>query len=52
MQEITQAAEEIAGGNLTVVLEVRSPQDRLMHALGAMVSGITRVVQEIRTISV
>ena len=51
MQEITQAAEEIAGGNLTVVLEARSPQDKLMQALGAMVSGITRVVQEIRTIA-
>ncbi len=51
MQEITQAAEEIAGGNLTVVLEARSPQDKLMQALGAMVSGITSVVQEIRTIA-
>ena len=51
MQEITQAAEEIADGNLTVVMRARSPQDKLMQALSAMVSGITRVVLDIRTIA-
>jgi methyl-accepting chemotaxis protein len=51
MDEITAAAEEIANGNLTVVLEARSPQDKLMQALAAMVSGITRVVLDIGTIA-
>jgi methyl-accepting chemotaxis protein len=51
MEEITGAAEEIANGNLTVVLQARSPQDKLMQALSAMVSGITRVVLEIGTIA-
>jgi methyl-accepting chemotaxis protein len=51
MEEITGAAEEIANGNLTVVLEARSPQDKLMQALAAMVSGITRVVLDIGTIA-
>jgi methyl-accepting chemotaxis protein len=52
MEEITGAAEEIANGNLTVVLQARSPQDKLMQALAAMVSGITRVVLDIGTIAV
>jgi methyl-accepting chemotaxis protein len=51
MDEIAAAAEEIANGNLTVTLRERSPQDKLMQALGAMVSGITRVVSDIRTIA-
>jgi methyl-accepting chemotaxis protein len=51
MGEITAAAEEIAGGNLTVALRERSPQDTLMQALSAMVAGITRVVSDIRTIA-
>ena len=51
MNEITHAAEEIANGNLTVTLRERSPQDKLMQALGAMVSGLTRTVSEIRTIA-
>jgi methyl-accepting chemotaxis protein len=51
MEEITGAAEEIANGNLTVVLQARSPQDKLMQALSAMVSGITRVVLDIGTIA-
>ncbi len=51
MNEITQAADEMANGNLTVALRERSPQDKLMQALGAMVSGITRVVSDIRSIA-
>jgi methyl-accepting chemotaxis protein len=34
MNEITTAAEEMANGNLTVALRERSPQDKLMQALG------------------
>ena len=47
MNEITAAAEEVANGNLTVELRERSPQDKLMQALAAMVSGLTRTVSDI-----
>ncbi len=51
MNDITNAAEEIANGNLTVSLRDRSAQDKLMQALTSMVSGITRVVSDIRSIA-
>jgi methyl-accepting chemotaxis protein len=51
MNDITKAAEEIANGNLTVVLRERSPQDKLMQALSSMVSGLTRTVSDIRSIA-
>jgi methyl-accepting chemotaxis protein len=51
MNEITTAAEEVANGNLTVTLEMRSPQDKLMQALGQMVAGLTRTVSDIRAIA-
>ena len=51
MHEITKAAEEIAGGNLTVAIRERSPQDKLMQALASMVAGLTRTVSEIRSIA-
>ena len=51
MNEITAAAEDIANGNLTVALRERSPQDKLMQALSAMVGGLTRIVSDIRTIA-
>ncbi len=51
MNDITAAADEMANGNLTVVLRERSPQDKLMQALSAMVVGITKVVSDIRSIA-
>jgi len=51
MNEVATAAEEMANGNLTVVLRERSPQDKLMQALAGMVAGITRVVMDIRSIA-
>jgi methyl-accepting chemotaxis protein len=51
MNEITEAADEIANGNLTVQIKERSPQDKLMQALGSMVSGLTQTVSDIRTIA-
>jgi methyl-accepting chemotaxis protein len=51
MNEITAAAEEIANGNLTVTIQERSPQDKLMQALAGMVDGLTRTVSDIRTIA-
>ncbi len=51
MNEITTAAELVAGGNLTVVLKERCAKDKLMQALVAMVAGLTRTVAEIRSIA-
>jgi methyl-accepting chemotaxis protein len=51
MDEVTRAAEEIAQGNLTVILRERSSEDKLMQALIAMVASLTRTVTEIRTIA-
>ncbi|HEY1802920.1 MAG TPA: methyl-accepting chemotaxis protein [Terracidiphilus sp.] len=51
MNDITKAAEEIAGANLTVQLHERSAQDKLMQALGSMVSGLTQTVSDIRSIA-
>jgi methyl-accepting chemotaxis protein len=51
MNEITSAAEEISNGNLTVDIRERSPQDKLMQALSAMVAGLTRTVTDIRGIA-
>jgi methyl-accepting chemotaxis protein len=51
MNEITRAAEQIAGGDLTVEIRDRSTEDKLMRALRAMVSGLTHTVGDIRTIA-
>jgi len=51
MNEITAGAERIANGDLTVTLKERSPQDKLMHALAAMVAGLTQTVSEIRSVA-
>ncbi|HEX5229760.1 MAG TPA: methyl-accepting chemotaxis protein [Bryobacteraceae bacterium] len=51
MNDVTRAAEEIAQGNLTVQIRERSAEDKLMQALVAMVGGLTRTVEEIRTIA-
>jgi methyl-accepting chemotaxis protein len=51
MDEVTHAAEEIAQGNLTVSVQERSAQDKLMRALITMVAGLTRTVTEIRSIA-
>ncbi len=51
MNEVTRAAEEIAQGNLTVTVQERSAQDKLMRALSSMVSGLIRTVSDIRNIA-
>jgi methyl-accepting chemotaxis protein len=51
MNDITAAAEQIAAGNMMVVLKERSPEDKLMQALASMVQGLTQTVGEIRTIA-
>ena len=51
MNDVTQAAEAIAQGNLTVTVRERSVHDKLMQALTSMVAGLTRTVTEIRGIA-
>jgi methyl-accepting chemotaxis protein len=51
MDEITTAAEQIADGDLTVVIRERSTKDKLMQALESMVAGLTRTVSDIRAIA-
>jgi methyl-accepting chemotaxis protein len=51
MNDITEAAQQVANGDLTVTLRERSAQDKLMQALGAMVAGLTRTVSDIRSIA-
>jgi methyl-accepting chemotaxis protein len=51
MDEVTNAAQEIAQGNLTVTVRERSSQDKLMKALIAMTAGLTRTVSDIRAIA-
>ena len=51
MNDVTEAAQQIANGNLTVTIKERSAEDKLMQALSAMVAGLTRTVSDIRTIA-
>ena len=51
MNQITEAAEKIAGGDLTVQVAARSQQDKLMHALSGMVGALTQTVSDIRSIA-
>jgi len=51
MNEITTAAEQIADGDLTVVIRERSSKDKLMQALSSMIAGLTRTVSDIRAIA-
>jgi len=48
MGSITQAAQEIAGGNLLVDIQERSGKDELMRALAAMVAQLSEVVGEVK----
>jgi methyl-accepting chemotaxis protein len=51
MDEITEAAEKIANGDLTVNIHERSPEDKLMQALSSMISGLTQTVSDVRSIA-
>jgi methyl-accepting chemotaxis protein len=46
---ITDAAKEVAGGNLMVNLKERSAQDELMHAFSAMVAKIGEIVTDVKS---
>ncbi|WP_224983810.1 methyl-accepting chemotaxis protein [Geomonas agri] len=45
---ITAAAKEVAGGNLTVQLTERSANDELMRSLSSMVSKLSAVVTDVK----
>ena len=47
MDDITAAAGEIAGGNLTVAINQRSEQDKLMQALSKMVAGLRSMFKDL-----
>ncbi len=47
MNEITNVAEQIAGGNLLVTARPRSENDYLMKALETMISKLTEVVENV-----
>jgi len=49
LQEVTQMAEEIAGGNLQVDVKPRSNVDSLMKALADMVKRLSDVVVEVKS---
>lgn len=51
MNDVTKAAEEISKGNLTIVIQERSKQDKLMQALSAMVGGLTQTVNDVLSIA-
>lgn len=51
MHEITDAAQQIANGNLTVDIHERSAEDKLMQALSSMVAAIMRTVSDVRAIA-
>jgi methyl-accepting chemotaxis protein len=48
MQEVTNVAQEIAGGNLMVKVTPRSEADTLMKALDTMVKRLSEVVVEVK----
>jgi len=47
MNQVTSVAQEIAGGNLTVQVTERSPEDKLMQALGTMVIQLDKMFTDI-----
>ena len=49
MGTITEAAQEIAGGNLLVDIKERSGKDELMRALASMVQHLSDVVGEVKS---
>ena len=51
MEQITNTAEEIAAGNLTVKVVERSDQDRLMQEMSRMVKGLTEIVTSIQGVA-
>ncbi|MBN2010789.1 methyl-accepting chemotaxis protein [candidate division KSB1 bacterium] len=51
MNEVSDVAQEIAEGNLTVTVKERSGRDKLMQALVKMIDGLTQVMSDIQEAS-
>jgi methyl-accepting chemotaxis protein len=51
MNQVTDVATQIAAGNLTVHIEERSAQDRLMQAMSKMVTSLTEIVTNIQGVA-
>ncbi|MBF0546270.1 MAG: methyl-accepting chemotaxis protein [Candidatus Riflebacteria bacterium] len=51
MDTITESAEELANGNLTVTIRERSPEDKLMQTLAQMVKKLSEVVINVKSAS-
>jgi methyl-accepting chemotaxis protein len=51
MEQITEVAEQISVGNLTIDVRKRSEHDRLMSALGKMISGMQEIAQSAEEMS-
>src|SRR5579862_7011124 len=51
MHTVTGATEEIARGNLTVRVQDRSANDKLMQALRQMIEGVTRTMLDIKAVA-
>jgi methyl-accepting chemotaxis protein len=51
MEEVSQIAEEIARGNLSVTVTERSDQDRLMQALNLMIHQLNAMLGEVTTLT-
>ncbi len=51
MQKITTLAEEMAKGNLTMQIKVRSEQDMLMKALNVMITRLNETVLNVKGVS-
>lgn len=47
--DITRLAQEMAGGNLTLDVKTRSPEDKLMQALNLMVKRLNEVVKVVQS---
>jgi methyl-accepting chemotaxis protein len=49
MRDVTRLAREMAGGNLTVSLEERSQEDKLLRALNAMMKKLNEVMTTVKS---
>ena len=51
MNDVTHLAEKMAVGDLAIEVRKRSPQDKLMQALGSMVNKLNEVVTNVQTVT-
>lgn len=51
MNEVTQVAENMAEGNLTIEVRERSDQDKLMQSLNSMIKKLNEIVTEVKSAS-